>query len=99
MEYKQIEVVKNWIEQKSIRDIQVFFGFANFYQGFIQRFSKIAGPLSFMLRMSSATTSTKNLLLLIDMAEVDEVGVSGGGDHEDKTVGRLPSKNLNRATS
>ena len=80
-----------------MRDIQVFLGFANFYQRFIQSFSKIAGPLTSMLRTSSATRSSKNLLLSLDLAEVDEVGVGGGGDRKDKTVGRSPSKNLNRA--
>ena len=34
----------------------------------------------------------------MDVAEVDEVGVGGGGDHKDKTVGRSPSKNSKRAT-
>ena len=31
IEDKKIEVVKNWPEPKSIRDIQVFLDFANFY--------------------------------------------------------------------
>ena len=51
-----------------------------------------------MLRTSSATRSSKNLLLSLDVAEVDEVGVGGGGDREDETVGRSPSKNSNGAT-
>ena len=34
----------------------------------------------------------------MDVAEVDEVGVGGGGNREDETVGRSPSKNSNRAT-
>ena len=98
MEGEQIEVVKNWPEPKLIRDIQVFLGFANFYRRFIQSFSKIAGPLTSMLRTSSATRLSKNSLLLLDVAEVDEVGVGGGGDCEDKMVGISPSKNLNGAT-
>ena len=32
------------------------------------------------------------------VAEVDEIGVGGGSAHEDETVGRSPSKNLNGAT-
>ena len=35
MEDKQIEAVKQWPEPQSIQDIQVFFGFANFYRRFI----------------------------------------------------------------
>ena len=34
----------------------------------------------------------------MDMAEIDEVGIGGGADCEDKTVGRSPSKNSNGAT-
>ena len=31
MEDKQIKAVSNWPKPKSVRDIQVFIGFANFY--------------------------------------------------------------------
>ena len=46
MEAKRIEVVREWPEPKSVRDIQVFLGFANFYWQFIQDFNKIAVPLT-----------------------------------------------------
>ena len=49
IEDKRIEAVRNWPESKSVRGIQVFFGFANFYQRFIQGFSKIARPLTLIL--------------------------------------------------
>ena len=39
-----------------------------------------------------------NLLSSMDVAEVDKVGVGDGSDHKKKTVERLPSKNLNKAT-
>ena len=35
MEAKQIDIVIKWPELKSVRDIQVFLGFANFYRQFI----------------------------------------------------------------
>ena len=35
IEDKQIKVVKNWSESKSMRDIQVFLSFVNFYGRFI----------------------------------------------------------------
>ena len=50
IEAKRIEVVKEWPEPKSVWDIQVFLGFANFYRQFIQGFSKIAAPLTSMLK-------------------------------------------------
>ena len=35
MKIEQIKVVKKWPKPKSVRDIQVFLGFANFYWQFI----------------------------------------------------------------
>ena len=35
MKDKQIKEVKNWPKPKSVQDIQVFIGFANFYWRFI----------------------------------------------------------------
>ena len=34
----------------------------------------------------------------MDLAEVDEVSLGGGGDYEDETAKRLLSKNLNGVT-
>ena len=50
MEVERIEVVKDWPEPKSVCDIQVFRGFANFYWRFIHGFSRIAAPLISMLK-------------------------------------------------
>ena len=58
MEEERIEAVKNWPEPKSIQDIQVFIGFANFYQRFIQSFSKIAAPLTSILKTSASQSHT-----------------------------------------
>ena len=60
MEDKRIEVVKNWPEPKSMRDIQVLLGCASFYRRFIQGLSKLAGPLTSMLR-TTTTRSAENL--------------------------------------
>ena len=54
MEAERIEVVKDWPEPKSVRDIQVFLGFANFYQRFIQGFSRIAAPFTLMLKTTGS---------------------------------------------
>lgn len=76
MENKKIDVVKNWPEPKSVQDIQVFFGFANFYWCFIQGFSKIAVPLTLMLR---TIPLVKKLSKLTKNNEVD-------GDHDEATI-------------
>ena len=72
MEDKRIEAVRNWPKPKSVRDIQVFIGFANFYRRFIWGFSKIAAPLTSMLK----TTGSSDLAQRDDDDEV----VGGGGD-------------------
>ena len=50
MKAKKIKVVKKWLKLKSIQDIQVFLGFANFYQQFIQGFNKIIALFMSMLK-------------------------------------------------
>ena len=50
MKAEKIEVVKNWLEPKSVYNIQVFLGFANFYRQFIQGFSRIATLLTSILK-------------------------------------------------
>ena len=63
MEVKRIEVVKDWLEPKSVRNIQVFLGFANFYSQFIQSFNKIVAPLTLMLkttRLPDEPASSRN---------------------------------------
>ncbi len=55
MEKGRIEAVKALEEPKSVRDIRVFLGFANFYQRFIKGFNKIAAPFTSMLKTTTAS--------------------------------------------
>ena len=57
MEDEKIRAVKQWPEPKSVRDIQVFLEFANFYWRFIQEFSHIVVPLTSMLKTTRSTGS------------------------------------------
>ncbi len=50
MEEERIKAVCNWPEPQSVRDIQVFLGFANFFRRFIQGFSRLAASLTSMLK-------------------------------------------------
>ena len=85
MEDEQIKAVKNWPKPTSVRDIKVFIGFANFYQCFIQDFSKIALSLISMLK---TTVSSEKLALRAFRADNNEV-VRGGGGRADETVVNL----------
>lgn len=59
MEPERIESIKNWPEPQSIREIQVFIGFANFYRRFIRNFSAIAGLLTSMLKTGPGSKALK----------------------------------------
>lgn len=50
MDPKKVESVTSWPTPKSIHDIQVFLGFANFYRRFIRSYSKVTAPLTRLLR-------------------------------------------------
>jgi hypothetical protein len=46
MDPKKIQTILDWKRLNSVRDVQYFLGFANFYRLFIQEYSKIATPLT-----------------------------------------------------
>ncbi len=67
MEEERIEAIRDWLELQSVRDIQVFLGFTNFYRRFIRNFSRIPAPPTSMLRTTNEligneiqSTSAKN---------------------------------------
>ncbi len=56
MEEERIKAVEDWPESQSVRDVEEFLGFANFYRKFIRNFSRIAAPLTSMLRIINEST-------------------------------------------
>jgi hypothetical protein len=49
MDPSRVSAIQEWPVPKSFRDIQVFLGFANFYRGFIYRYSAVAAPITDLL--------------------------------------------------
>ena len=92
IEDKRIKAVKQSAELQSVRDIQVFLEFANFYQRFIQRFSRIAAPLTSMLKTSSTKSAEPRKGVIgigggskpgcdrggLDKSEMNDVEIDGG---------------------
>ena len=83
MEDKQIEAMKNWPKLTSVRDIQVLIGFANFYQRFIQGFSKIAAPITLLLKGTGSSDSA------LKGFKADDNEVVGVGGRANRTVVNL----------
>ena len=50
MDEKKLEVIKEWKPPTSIKGVQSFTGFANFYRKFILDFSNIIAPLNLLTR-------------------------------------------------
>ena len=94
MEEERIKAVNTWPEPKSVRDIQVFLGFANFYRRFIKNFSRIATPLTSILWTTSESSDVCSLSIRAnDNSYNQEVEGSGGATGD---AGRKV-KNLSKA--
>lgn len=72
MKEKKIEVIKKLPEFKSVQDIHVFIGFANFYRQFIQVFNRIVAPLILMLKTGSPDSKV--------ISDGGNIGASSGGN-------------------
>ena len=92
IEDEWIEAVRNWSEPKSVQDIQVFIGFANFYQRFIEGFSRVVAPLTLMLKTTESFGSAPSVL------KAEDGVVGGGGDRADETAKNLSKvRNLSKS--
>ena len=93
MEAERIKVVKKWPEPKSIQDIQVFLGFANFYRRFIQGVSRIAALLTSMLK--TAAPSEKLSSEEVSNGKSGD-SVDGGGVEIAKKSGKLKGQKTSK---
>jgi hypothetical protein len=50
MDPDRVQAVQEWPTPESVHDIQVFLGFANFYRRFISGYSRIASPITALLK-------------------------------------------------
>ena len=63
MESARISAMRNWPTPTTVKDVQRFFGFANYYRRFIQGFGQVAAPITSLLK--------EGLVHLIWSAEAD----------------------------
>ena len=50
MNMKKVIVVLNWSTSKNVKNVQSFLNFINFYRRFIQGFSRLADPLTQLIK-------------------------------------------------
>jgi hypothetical protein len=53
MESDRISTIEDWPTLESFRDVQVLFGFANFYRTFIHKYAKVTAPISNLAKTQS----------------------------------------------
>ncbi|XP_048011540.1 uncharacterized mitochondrial protein AtMg00860-like [Megalobrama amblycephala] len=69
MDEGKVAAIKDWPTPTTVKELQRFLGFANFYRRFIQNYSSITSPLTSLLRnkpkslsWSPAATEAFNIL-------------------------------------
>ena len=46
MSKKKVESILSWKAPRSVKDVQIFIGFANFYRRFIENFFNVCKPIT-----------------------------------------------------
>ncbi|XP_069502712.1 uncharacterized protein [Ambystoma mexicanum] len=54
MDQKKVQAVVDWLAPTSVKEIQAFLGFANFYRRFIKNFSELVTPITTLLKKGKA---------------------------------------------
>ena len=54
METSRVESISQWPEPASVKDVQVFLGFANYYRRFVARYSHVARGLTALLKKTTS---------------------------------------------
>src|SRR5437868_11426355 len=70
MESSHMEMILKWPVPCTYREIQVFLGFTNFYRRFIANYSKIATPLTALLKGSKNGKKTGPYILMKEVKDV-----------------------------
>jgi hypothetical protein len=99
MDSKKIEAITSWPKPTTVKEVQSFLGFANFYRQFIKDYSKIATPLTNLTKKDQAfewnleaeqafqelktSFSTKPILVIFDPKKLVTVET----DASDKAIG------------
>jgi hypothetical protein len=60
MDPKRVESIANWKAPSSVKEVQIFLGFANFYRSFIEGYSRVCLPITNLLKKDQVFSWTKD---------------------------------------
>jgi hypothetical protein len=60
MSPEKVQTIRNWAPPRSVKHVQQFLGFANFYRRFIEGFSKVARPLTELTKKDKNAQNVKH---------------------------------------
>jgi hypothetical protein len=66
MNPKKLESLTSWKTPDSVKEVQIFLGFANFYRNFIANFSSLATPLTNLLKKDATFTWSTSAQVAFD---------------------------------
>ncbi|EDN03595.1 hypothetical protein HCAG_01460 [Histoplasma mississippiense (nom. inval.)] len=72
MDRSRVSAIEDWPAPRTYREVQVFLGFANFYRRFIYAYSRIAAPLTDLLKGSVKGRKTGPFILTQDAVRAFE---------------------------
>ncbi len=81
MEEEMIEAIRDWPECQSVKNIQGFLGFANFYRRFIKNFCRIGVPLILILWITDKSTGNGFQTILTNASKKNQ-GAPNGASSE-----------------
>jgi len=47
---KKVESILNWTAPQSVKNVQIFIGFTNFYRRLMENYSKVCNPITYTLK-------------------------------------------------
>ena len=66
MDDSKVVVIQDWEESRTIHEVQSFLGLANYYRRFVEGYSKIAAPLTDLLKKSKVWKWTERCQATFD---------------------------------
>ena len=108
MDPKKIEAVRDWPTPKTVRDVQSFLGFANYYRRFILNYAKLVAPLNRLLRKDydwrwtneeeAALVAVKSAMTTSPVLQLADPSrpYTMATDASDKTVGAILMQDFGR---